>query len=209
MDDVKTRTENATVRFLRKNEQGVDQPVAQGVLVPGGFIFTAAHCINWEVTDAAMALGDRYIEKIRARNGSVYKVGPCAVEPVLDIAALAALDGQVFFHECEAFERFCEETEPVPLSTDNFQDGVPVPIRVLTHTGAWVSGRASRYGYGWLLAGNIWVEFDASIQGGTSGSPVIDDNGLLVGVISPRAEWTINIRTGSYPDLTWLCRYGC
>jgi hypothetical protein len=32
------------------------------------------------------------------------------------------------------------------------------------------------------------VTFSAQVEGGTSGSPVIDDNGLLVGVISHCAE---------------------
>jgi hypothetical protein len=92
---VKTRTENATVRFLRRSKRGVVQPVAQGVLVPGGFILTAAHCIDW-VGTGSMTLGDWYIEKIRARNGSEYNISPYVVEPMLDIAALGALDSQEF-----------------------------------------------------------------------------------------------------------------
>src|SRR4029077_9238341 len=101
---IKARTEKATVRFMRQNRR---QPVAQGVLVPGGFILTAAHGINWSGT-GAMALGDHYIETIQASDGFTSKVGPFAVEPVMDIAALAALDGLTFFSECEAFKMLCE-----------------------------------------------------------------------------------------------------
>jgi S1-C subfamily serine protease len=72
--------------------------------------------------------------------------------------------------------------EPVPVSTDDFPIQTDVPVLTLTHTGAWVTGRACRYGQ--LLHGDIAVQFDEPIKCGTSGGPVIDENGLLVGVIS-------------------------
>jgi secreted trypsin-like serine protease len=50
----KARTEKATVRILRVNT--VLEPLARGVLVPGGYILTAAHCINWD-GESAMAQG--------------------------------------------------------------------------------------------------------------------------------------------------------
>jgi S1-C subfamily serine protease len=60
-------------------------------------------------------------------------------------------------------------------------------VHVLTHTGTWVPGRACRYD-GLEAASQVFMEFDAPIKPGTSGSPVIDDNGLLVGVISQSIE---------------------
>jgi S1-C subfamily serine protease len=48
-----------------------------------------------------------------------------------------------------------------------------------------VAGRACRYD---PLCGNVAVEFEAPIKGGTSGSPVINSNGLLVGVISQASD---------------------
>jgi S1-C subfamily serine protease len=194
MDKVKARTEKATVRFLRRDEQGVDMPVAQGVLVPDGFIITAAHCIDWD-GNGAMALGDHFVERIRAGNGVIYTVSPYAVEPMRDIAALAAVDG--LHEECNAFEEFCEATEPVPVSTDDFPIGTSVPVHVLTHRGAWVTGRARRYGF--QIGGAVAVEFDAPIESGTSGGPVIDDNGLLVGVVSQAGAVEGQRQTGLMP----------
>jgi hypothetical protein len=182
LDAVKARTEKATVRVLR---QGV--PAAQGVLVPGGYILTAAHCISWEVT-SSMTLGDHYIETIRASDGVTYKTGPVAIESLMDIAALAALDVELY-DACVAFETFCEATEPVPVSSKGFPVDIPVPVHVLTHDKGWMAGRACRYGHPLLpLHGNVAVEFDAPIAGGTSGGPVIDNDGLLVGVISQPSE---------------------
>jgi hypothetical protein len=208
-DAAKTRAEKAAVRILRPDSQGVLKPVAQGVLVPGGYILTAGHCINWEGT-GAMALGDWYVETIQASDGAQHKVSPCAVEPMTDIAVLAAVDGQEMFEECHAFEEFCEATEPVPVSEDDFpgakvkklrvpkgrslpsfdyKDPPLIPVHVLTHKGAWITGTAQRFGpLNAPPAGSVAVTFSAPIEGGTSGSPVIDDNGLLVGVISSSGE---------------------
>ena len=157
--------------------------------MPGGYILTAAHCIRWEGT-GSMALGDWYVETIRTSDGARHMVSPCAVEPVMDIAVLGAVDSQEMSEECDAFEKFCEATEPVPVSTNDFpqcdlsepQDAWPVvPVHVLTHRGTWITGGARRIG---APHGNVWVTFDAQIEGGTSGGPVIDDDGRLVGVIS-------------------------
>ena len=182
----KARTEKATVRILRVNNQGVLEPLAQGVLVPGGYILTAAHCINWD-GGGAMALGEWFIETIQTSDGKQHKVSPCAVEPVTDIAVLEAVDDQAMYEACCAFKEFCEATEPVPVSADDFpHDGPPVRVHILTHKGTWVTGSASRFNA--PPFGNVWVDYDAQIEGGTSGSPVIDDNGLLVGVISHCSE---------------------
>jgi hypothetical protein len=187
----KARAEKATVRLLRpgkRGKRGADVPVGQGVLVPGGFIITAAHCIDWDAK-GAMVLGDHFFEMIKASNGTTYKVSPYAVEPVHDIAALGAVDGQELFDECRDFEEFCEVTEAVPVSTDDFEERVPVPVHVLTHAGAWIAGRACRHSVlPGGLDGSVAVEFDGAIECGTSGGPVVDENGLLVGVISNFSE---------------------
>jgi Trypsin-like peptidase domain len=160
--------------------------------------------------------GDWFIETIRTSDGKQHKVSPCAVEPMTDIAVLEAVDGQEMSEECHAFEEFCEDTEPVPVSEDDFPNASgceqpraqvgpdgritipkleafteppPIPVHVLTHKGTWVTGNAQRFGsLNSPPAGSVWVKFSTQIEGGTSGSPVIDDNGLLVGVISHSSD---------------------
>jgi hypothetical protein len=68
---------------IRKN-------IGQGILIPGGLVLTAAHCVSFS-TDGAMVLGDRFVEEIGTSNGPL-KLNPMAVEPVSDIAVLVALD---------------------------------------------------------------------------------------------------------------------
>ncbi len=168
---MRAKIEAATVRFPRKD--------GQGVLVPGQMIVTAAHVVSWS-TEGGMALGDYYIEEIKA-GSCIFKVQPLAVEPVTDIAVLGALDGQVFPDEAEAFEEFCESTAPVSICTVDFPWHSPFPVHVLTHTGRWVSARATQWGVDDSV---LSIEASEGIEGGTSGGPVVTNDGLLLGVVS-------------------------
>jgi hypothetical protein len=66
----KTRVEKATVR--------IDSRGGLGVLVPGAFILTATHCIQWSGT-GGMALGDVYPESITTADGVPFRVGLAAL----------------------------------------------------------------------------------------------------------------------------------
>src|SRR4051812_29212571 len=75
---------------------GVEQAVVElsprggrGVLVAGGFVLTAAHCVR-AVYTGDMALGDDYHECVKLADGQKLKLRVEAVEPVADIAALGA-----------------------------------------------------------------------------------------------------------------------
>jgi hypothetical protein len=56
LDQARARTRAATVQLPTKG--------GQGVLVPGGFVLTAAHCIDWSL-DGGMALGREHGPKRR------------------------------------------------------------------------------------------------------------------------------------------------
>jgi hypothetical protein len=103
-----------------------------GVLVPGGFVVTAAHCIGW-TSAGPMALGDYYREPIVTADGQELVVAPLAVEPVSDLAVLGAMDEQEFRHEVDAFKAFCETTPPVPLAMDELVTFVSHRAYVFTH----------------------------------------------------------------------------
>jgi hypothetical protein len=103
---IKERIAGATVRL--SNSGG------RGVLVPGGFILTAAHCVTWD-HEGGMVLGDWYVERVETATGVTMLAQVYAVEPVADIAVLGGPDGQELFDDAEAFETFTEATRPVPL----------------------------------------------------------------------------------------------
>jgi S1-C subfamily serine protease len=129
-----------------------------------------------------MALGDYSVEKITTKDGRKLSAGVIAADPVSDMAVLGALDDQAFFREANSFEEWCEATSPVPLAMSGPALQKPIRIRILSHRGNWITGKASRWGQ--QPTGTVWIDAESQIQGGTSGGPVIDSKGQLLGVIS-------------------------
>jgi hypothetical protein len=153
--------------------------LGRGVLVAGGFVFTAAHCVTHDLT-GAMALGDHFLQEIETTYG-VLRVTPRAVEPVADIAVFGAPDGQVFWNDASAFEVWCDAVVPVPLCREDFPMFQPVPVAVYTHRGIWLEGtiqqpRPDAHG--------VWITMPDGIEGGTSGSPIVTAQGAIVGIVS-------------------------
>lgn len=155
----------------------------QGVLVPGGFILTAAHCIWWD-GDGAMALGGHFLERISTKSGAQLFVNVMAAEPVADIAVLDTPDNQAFYEQADAFEAWCNETAAVPVSAQVLEIGESMPVHILTHKGTWIRGEITRYGLPGLPCGMIYIKPEEPIEGGTSGGPVVDAYGRLVGLVS-------------------------
>ena len=190
---------NATVTLLQKG--------GRGVLVNSNLIITAAHCIDFNC-EGGMVLGDNFIEEIKAGEEEL-KVAPLAVEPVSDIAVLGALDNQTFFQEVDDFERFCERTKPVPLCRSNFERFQEFRVHIYNHKGAWVTGKAMQCT---KEAKELFVDSDEMIEGGTSGGPIINDSGELVGITSNFSTTCIeHAYTGQTPRPhlalpAWVCR---
>jgi hypothetical protein len=100
---------------------------------------------------------------------------------VSDIAVLGGPDNQVFFDDSDLFDQFCEQTMPLPLSTIEPELGEQFPIRVLSHKGEWLTGTGALYSPVRRVVG---LNVQQRIFCGTSGGPVVDDGGHLLGVVS-------------------------
>ena len=175
---VAARVARAVVRFPRLG--------GQGVVVPGGFVLTAAHCIGW-TAEGYMALGDYFTEKIVAADGREFMVSPLAVEPVSDLAVLGAVDGQAsdqFAEAADAFEAFCETTKPVRLAIGECELFVPFAAYVFTHNKGILQAQAKQ----WTPeAQTLAITANDRIDGGTSGGPVVNSDGGLLGIVSHSA----------------------
>ena len=188
----------ATVSILGKG--------GQGVLVNDELIITAAHCISYSLS-GGMVLGNLYLEKIRIHERE-FTVRPLAVEPVLDIAILGSLDGQDFPKEASDFLTFYKHADPVPVCRSDFALGDEYPVHIYTHKGTWVTGTATNF-----ERRTLSVETDEQIESGTSGGPIINDSGELVGVVSNFTDIgegrSRSWGTVPYPPLAlpvWVCR---
>lgn len=171
------QVERATVRLPEKG--------GQGVLVRGGCVLTAAHCIEWNC-DGGMALGDHMPVVVEVADGRRFVLEAWAVEPCSDIAILGPPDDQVYFDEAEAWEAFYTEAEAVDVDATEPELFEKFPVHVRTHFGTWVSGQGQLCK---LRAQLIGVEAKAGeIQCGTSGGPIVNDHGKLVGIVSQSSE---------------------
>ena len=164
---------------VEKAVVNISKKKGQGILVDNYNIITAAHCITWEC-EGDMAMGGFYIEDIEM-GGKRLKVGPIVVEPVSDIAVLGPLDSQSFLHEFDDFCNACNEILPVKLCTEEFELFQDIKAFVFTHDNGWIQVTAKQCRKN---AQTLWIESKIQIAGGTSGGPVVNGNGELIGVVS-------------------------
>jgi S1-C subfamily serine protease len=184
-DNFKDRVRRATVRLPKWG--------GQGVLVPGGYILTAAHCITWDGPGYLLA-GQFFMESVEMRDGRTFLANVDAADPSADIAALGPADGQAGLYEDQrAFDKFAYEAPAVPLYTRALEREESIPVHVFTHKGEWIVGTAT----GGCMRGSLWLSATVPIECGTSGGPVVDDDGLLVGLVSHSPEGHIGPDSGS------------
>ncbi|MBT7924460.1 MAG: trypsin-like peptidase domain-containing protein [Opitutae bacterium] len=180
------RVKNATVRMC-----GPTGEEGQGVYLGEEMILTAAHCLKslniWKPT---IAPGEKYIESLKTHDGKKLEMMVRSADVVKDVAVLIPWEEA----DDDAFGDFCDNTEPLPLCSDDFlkeyagantDDGGfrEFRIHVFTHEDEFTTGKASICS---PCSDNISSK--VPIKGGTSGGPIVNDNGELVGIVSQGKE---------------------
>jgi hypothetical protein len=138
-------------------------------------------------------MGDYFPKQVTFGYDKAVKLAISAFERGADIATLGPPDDQACPEDYLAFVKLCEAIQGLAMSAEPINVDEPRPVHVLTHTGEWVRGTVTRPGWQDALPGpTAWLEAERPIRPGTSGSPVVDDAGRLVGIIS----WTKEVRDG-------------
>jgi hypothetical protein len=164
-----------------------------GFLVQGEYIVTAAHCLpRWPAHGRFP--GDDWVSvPIAAREGGQRAVALIAfIDPVSDLAILAdhGSGGELLAVDdrgkaLDAFENLLRGVRSLPLRLDDFPPGEAVRVHVYTSSKRWAVGKATLYHE---RATSLFAEFPSGLPGGTSGAPVIDDRGRVVGVASSSSD---------------------
>jgi len=175
----------------------------QGVLVSGGIVLTAAHCVEY---GGKGLLGPDTLVPMVTGSGSSITGQLLAIEEFSDVAAVSVRDPMKYDCTNDPFEKFVEETAGIKVCWKEIETNESISVRILTHNKGWIRGETRiTHADGPLLA----IVTEEAIEGGTSGGPVVNDAGELVGVVS-NGTYT-NHCPGLTPQIclalpVWVCR---
>lgn len=175
-ENIRRRVEAATVAIGQPDGQWC----GQGVVVFGGYILTAAHCIP-RSSEAELWFDDVVTAEFRSRD-CVSKAQVLAIEPVADIAILGPSGNPKAIEEYEAWY---DDQEPLLICERNWITFQEFSIWLYTHLGTWIGGRAKFCAEG---TAKLFAVTDEQVMGGTSGGPIVDETGTLVGLVSVAAD---------------------
>jgi hypothetical protein len=101
----------------------------------------------------------------------------------LAILSMAGAGGEMEGKHAADFDKLINSLTSLPFRTAPLPLQTPTPAQVFTSRGDWIAADATL----WNPRGSSFT-FSSDVPGGTSGAPVFDDAGLIVGVVSTSGE---------------------
>jgi hypothetical protein len=174
--------------------------------LPMRVVITAAHCLPWFPPSMSFShLEERTYQKLLGPLGSDPTVwGECFfVDPIADIAVIGEPDNQELSEEAAHFGALVEAA--VPLSFSDCPAEKDLTAWMLSLEGKWFRCTAQHNG------GPLWTTKGTQpIQGGMSGSPILDADTSVIGVATTAWEGPDrppSLEGGPHPrpicDLPW------
>jgi hypothetical protein len=156
-------------------------------------VITAAHCLPFfPPCHAASDLEERTYRALLGPLGREPTVwAECLfADPIADVAILGGPDNQVLLEEHEKYVELVEAVEPLVIArAPKKPTSTRARARLLSLNGRWFE-----CGVRWSGGFGFWIDDAAEgIVGGMSGSPILDENGQAVGMV------TISAGSGDRP----------
>ena len=101
------------------------------------------------------------------------------VDPVADLAVLGQPDNQVFFEESDDYDALVDDIEPLAVSAVVTDRDAEQRAWMLSLAGEWFPCKVKHNSGPWWPA-----DCAQRIEGGMSGSPILDDAGEAIGVVT-------------------------
>ena len=112
-------------------------------------------------------------------------MGPEIVESVCDITVSGPLDGQEFYRKVCENEAVCEDIPPAKICEDEYELFKEFKAFIFTHDSGWGQAAAKLCRKN---APTLFVESEIQINGSTSGGPIVNEKGELLGITSTFSE---------------------
>jgi hypothetical protein len=152
----------------------------QGVYIGNNYVLTAAHCLEYD-TQGGIIMEDYPIYYIDRPEGDPLWCSPVCIDPCSDLAVVGPCDSQASSKHFLDFLGFFEDLVPIRIRRDPLPLDEAVKIEIRTHLGTWVTGRMEQCTAGSPFA---FLDTDENILGGTSGGPIVDEDGNIVSIVS-------------------------
>jgi len=175
MDEIFDKVKRAIVKIYKGKRF-----IGYGTIIEGEYILTAAHCVNSSKIVAPL-FSDRYWVKVKTKIGYI-NVSIEAMEVMCDIAILKAPIHEDLLADLILYNKLIEETIPIEIDCVDKEVNEEFDIFIHNRDGSWVPGTAKVH-----ISSDqpmILITSSSKINPGASGSPIINLDGQIVGVLS-------------------------
>jgi hypothetical protein len=144
-------------------------------------IITAGHCLPRLPIPGPIDTAElTFFEVLGLLEEELQVAAECLfVDPVSDLAVLGPPDDQQLPKECDAYEGLMASAVPLPIGDVQGEPGDDLDGWLCSLAGEWFKCRLSHN------RGSLWVsQAGLGVVGGMSGSPILRNDGVAVGVVS-------------------------